>query len=150
MHEMPWHLTRPALDVACYLLCRRRVDCSSSMVHTVLGPGVRHNLHGDLYEVVWLVSVQNGFYPPKEGGRQGGFASVLAFCEMKTQQCQREGQIDNQWHGLGRPIRMFNRSKALVKKSKALAKKKKQAQDFLSNPKNLKLFQQVSPSQLQD
>ena len=45
---------------------------------------------------------------------------------------------------------MFNRSKTLVSKAKALAKKKKQAQDFLSNPKNLKLFQQVAPSQLQD
>ena len=41
---------------------------------------------------------------------------------------------------------MFNRSKTLVSKAKALAKKKKQAQDFLSNPKNLKLFQQVSIS----
>jgi hypothetical protein len=44
---------------------------------------------------------------------------------------------------------MFNRSQALFGKAKALAQKRKQAQAFFSNPKNLKLFQQVSPSQPQ-
>ena len=36
------------------------------MVHTVLGPGVRRYTPGDLHEVVWLVSIQNGYDPQKE------------------------------------------------------------------------------------
>ena len=51
---------------------------------------------------------------------------------------------------LCRPIRMFNRSKALFGKAKALAQKSKRAQAFFSNPKNLKLFQQVSASHPRD
>ena len=45
---------------------------------------------------------------------------------------------------------MFNRSKALFGKAKALAQKSKLAQAFFSNPKNLKLFQQVSASHPRD
>jgi hypothetical protein len=41
-----------------------------------------------------------------------------------------------------RPIRIFNRSKIVVKKGKQLAEKSKEAKDFFSDPKNLKLFQQ--------
>lgn len=43
---------------------------------------------------------------------------------------------------VGRPIRMFNRSKKLVDKGKNLAAKGQQARDFFSDPKNIKLFQQ--------
>ena len=45
---------------------------------------------------------------------------------------------------------MFNKSKALVSRGKALAKSAKQAKQFFSNTKNLKLFQQVSPLQPQN
>ena len=38
---------------------------------------------------------------------------------------------------------MFNRSKKLQNKAKALAKKRKQVQDFFSNPKNLKVCQEM-------
>jgi len=41
---------------------------------------------------------------------------------------------------------MFNRFKALFGKAEALTQQRKQAQAFFSNPKNLKLFQQVSAS----
>ena len=37
---------------------------------------------------------------------------------------------------------MFNRSRALATKVSKLVTKKNQVQDFVSNPKNLKLFQQ--------
>ena len=83
MHEMPRHLIRPALDVACYLLCRRRVACRSSMVHTVLGTGVRRNCPGDLYEVVWLVSIQNVHDPQK---KEGGGGLCVCGCEMECAQ----------------------------------------------------------------
>ena len=38
---------------------------------------------------------------------------------------------------------MFNRAKAVHNKAKGLRQKQKDATDFFSDPKNLKLFQQV-------
>lgn len=39
---------------------------------------------------------------------------------------------------------MFNRAKAVHTKAKGLHQKQKDATDFFSDPKNLKLFQQVA------
>jgi hypothetical protein len=43
---------------------------------------------------------------------------------------------------VSRPIRFFSRSRNVAQKAKLLAQKGKEAKEFFSNPKNLKLFQQ--------
>jgi len=99
---------------------------------------------GLLASVVWF---SFGWAPLFGGTAQSFFVAWFAWCVVYVviRESRFFGVPDPYLSCpvcVSRPIRIFNRTKLVVEKGKQLAEKGKEAKDFFSDPKNLKLFQQ--------